>query len=89
MEQKKDLNKEGEFSLQKLFSNPRFLYGAAIGFTIVLAVVCVDLYNALQHNKKVDEFQLDVSELQEYSNTNKNFYVLNRSELNQSGLSNG
>lgn len=76
MEHKKDSSKKEEFSIQKLFSNPKFLYSLAILFSFVLVIFCVDSYNAIQEEKRLESFKVDLPNVtQENSMTADEFRI--------------
>ena len=48
-----------ELELKELLRNPKFLYSAAAVFSILFAVTCIDLYNAIDYNNS----NVDISEI--------------------------
>lgn len=63
MEPKKDLKGEDDFSLQELFSNPKFLYGLAIFLSFFFVMFAADSYKAITYEDPLENFEINVTQL--------------------------
>ena len=61
MENIEAFNPETDLPSDGIFSNPKFLYGLAIFFSLALMVICIDGYNALTYENPLD-FKININE---------------------------